>query len=133
MRIRPVTEEEAIAFYGARYLPAWDLWGADQDGVLVGICGLTVEPQYNGTALQDQARVFGFFDLERCPAGFGIRAILAIRDFLKEQDRSIYVQCNDALPTAEKFLTVLGFTPTDEYMRDLRTTSRKLRVWKWQA
>ena len=62
--------------------------------------------------------------------GFGIAAILGMAGFLREHRKTVYVQLDDSEPLAERLLTALKFTPTDEVW--IFDRNRKMRLWKWQ-
>lgn len=98
----------------------------------IGLVGIIREPSYVGSILEDEGRWIGFFELKKNISDIGLRAIRGIAYRLRELREEIWVQCDDTHPTAERFCTILGFRPTDQFCASWRDPSRKLRMWKWQ-
>ena len=132
MIIRDLTPEEEKAFFGHRDPAIRDMQCAEIDGKVVAVCGVIRDPRYYGSIFEEDGRWIGFFQVAPDAPSVGAMAVVAMRQYLKRQTEPIIVQWDDAYPTAEKLLRVLGFTPTEEFMPDYRETSRKLRVWTWQ-
>jgi len=131
MLIREPTPEEERAFFGYRDPAIRDLQCAVIDGRVAAMCGVIRDPRYYGSIFEEEGRWVGFLQLAPDAAPLGVHAVVAMRHYLKKQTEPIIVQWDDAYPTAEKLLRVLGFAPTDEFMPDYRDFSRKLRVWIW--
>jgi RimJ/RimL family protein N-acetyltransferase len=133
--VRPATVAELKFFYEAVVLPAYEeVRGLFLDGKLVAVCGVLPDPSYTGTFLDDEAPTIGFFDaLPGLEKTIGFDIVRRIRGWLKEQGRTILVQCDDAHPTAEKFLRTLGFKPSGERRRHLQNSDRMLEIWRWEC
>jgi hypothetical protein len=132
MEIRDATPEEEIAFYGRHDDNVRDLKCAVIDGAVVAMSGVLRDPRFADTIFEERGRWFGFLELAPGAAPLGWRAVAAIRAYLRQRTEPIIVQWDDALPKAERLLTVLGFQRTDEFIHDFRDPSRKLRIWQWQ-
>lgn len=132
MIIREPTPEEEKAFFGNCDPAIRDLKCAVIGGAVVAMAGVIRDPRYYGSIFEEDGRWVGFLQLAPGAAPLGVNAVIAMRRYLEAQTEPIIVQWDDAYPTAEKLLRVLGFSPTQEFMPDYRDTSRKLRVWQWQ-
>lgn len=132
MIIREPTPEEERAFFGANDPAIRDLRCAVVGGQVVAMSGVIRDPRYYGTIFEEDGRWVGFLQLAPDSAPLGVNAVIAMRRYLESQTEPLIVQWDDAYPTAEKLLRVLGFTPTDEFLPDIRNPPRKLRVWSWQ-
>lgn len=132
MIIREPTPAEEAAFFGGNDPAIRDLRCATIGGTVVAMAGVIRDPRYYGSVFEEDGRWIGFLQLAPDAALLGVHAVIAMRRYLETQTEPIIVQWDDAYPTAEKLLRVLGFTPTDEFMPDYRDISKKLRVWLWQ-
>lgn len=132
MIIRDATSEDERAFFGANDPTIRDLRCAVIGDTVVAMAGVIRDPRVCGSIFEEDGRWIGFLQLAPGAAPLGVNAVIAMRRYLESQTEPIIVQWDDAYPTAEKLLRVLGFTPTDEFIPDFRNISRKLRVWLWQ-
>lgn len=132
MLIREPTPQEERAFFGANDPSIRDLRCAEVGGQVVAMSGVIRDPRYYGTIFEEDGRWVGFLQLAPDAAPLGVNAVIAMRRYLETQTEPLIVQWDDAYPTAEKLLRVLGFTQTDEFLPDIRSPPRKLRVWQWQ-
>lgn len=134
MLIREPTPEEERAFFGTNDPAIRDLRCAVIGGQVAAMCGVIRDPRFYGSIFEEDGRWVGFLQLAPDAAPLGAMAVVAMRHYLKTQTEPIIVQWDDAYPTAEKLLRVLGFTPTNEFLPDFTNPNspRKLRVWQWQ-
>lgn len=130
--IRPAEPQEVKRFLGLIPNGLIEASGAFDGEEMIGICGIIRDPLYAGTWLEDEADLFAFFEMKRKPEDIGLRAILAMADALKRYSEPLFVWCDDAFPTAEKLLHILGFRPTGQTRGHWREAGRKLRIWmRW--
>ncbi len=62
-----------------------------------------------------------------------VRVLLAMRSYLARQPGPIYTALDlQKFPDAERLDTVLGFEPTDYYVRKPDESGDSMRVWMWQ-
>ncbi len=133
IEIRKATPEEIRDFYGSRVHGLVDIFGAFDGESCIGMCGVMRDPRYIGSLFEEKGRLVGFLDMRETPQSFGPRAVKAILSYLRNQGKTIYVQCEDyRFPKASRLLGILGFEPTEEIWADFRNPSQKLRLWKWQ-
>jgi len=132
MLIRDATPQEERAFFGSNDPTIRDLRCAVTGDTVVAMAGVIRDPRFCGSIFEEDGRWIGFLQLAPDAAPLGVHAVIAMRRYLETQTEPIIVQWDDAYPTAEKLLRVLGFTPTDEFIPDFRNISRKLKVWLWQ-
>jgi hypothetical protein len=132
MDIRDATPEEERAFFGHNDPCMRELKAGVEDGKVIAMSGVMRDPRYHGSIFEEDGRWIGFLQLAPDVPPLGFQPVLAMRHWLKSQREEIIVQCDDALPKAEKLLGVLGFTRTDEVMADFRRPGVKLRIWTWR-
>lgn len=131
--IREANEAEVKSFLGFCPRGLRQAFGAFDGDRAIGLCGIIRDPAYVGSILEEEGRWIAFFDTEKVPMLLGMRFAHSIKHFLRSQEEEIWVYCESRHSTAERFLDVLGFIPTDEIRPNWRNPSEKLRMWKWQG
>ena len=133
--VRVPTLDELRMFYEFRLIPDMEeVRGLFVRGRMIGISGILPDPHCTGSLLEDEARTIGFFDVIPGQEDLiGLDMVRRIRGWLKENNRTVWVQHDDKHPKAEKLLRVLGFEPTDEVRGDLQNSGRQLRMWRRAA
>ena len=100
-----------------------DAWGAFEDETCVAIAGY----------LEWDGRLWVSFDVLKGGTEFGAAMVRALRRGLNVHNRTCCVQCDDVeMPKAKRLLTLLGFTPTNDFYPDARAGEQPLRIWTWE-
>jgi hypothetical protein len=137
MIIRTPTEQEKREFWGMadgeRNDPRIrDVKGAFVNGKMVGVAGVMRHPAFFGSIFEEDGPWIGFLQMDMEAKVSGAAIVVEMRHYLKTQTEPILIQHDDAFPQAKRLLEILGFRPTHLEARDLRNSSRILRIWKWQ-
>ena len=129
--IREPNERELKEFYNAPALPRFErVWGLFLCDGMVAVSGVIPDPQLIGSPLEEVARTIGFLDVRPgVPLFAAMDIVRRMRAWLRDTERTVWVQHDDKFPRSERLLTALGFRPTNEVRRDLQNTDRQLRMW----
>lgn len=127
---RAVLPEEARRFYSTPTLPQMhSCTGLFVDGELLGLSGTLPYPAYVGSPLEEEAPCIGFLNLQPgLPLCLGLEVVRHMRNWLKAEKRTVFVQHDDSFPHSEQLLRILGFRPTHQSYADANS-GRQLRVW----
>lgn len=135
--VRAATSGELKLFYETVTLPDFEVaHGLFIGGKMVAVSGILTDPSHGGTFLDDVSPLIGFLDIAPgLNASVGFDIARRLRGFLREQNRTVFVQQNDSYPQADKLLRAIGFKPTHIMRKDLQNpnSNRKLRMWIWQG
>ena len=131
---RKLSPDELKKFYhGIRVQEVEEVFGYFIGEKCIGVAGVMCDPGYFGTIFEDDGSRYGFVDVRETGKIIARRVIHEMRQYLRERNKTLYVQCDDVnYPDAWKLLKVLGFIKTDKTEMDMRT-KQHLGVWKWQA
>lgn len=134
VEIRQASVGEIKAFYGGiRIREVAEAYGAFVNGTPIAMGGIMIDPLKCNTIFNESARLIGFFDVKSKEFSIGAKAVLAIRNNMRRIGREIFVQCDkETHETAERLLSILGFTRTEEMECDSRSPKKQLRIWRWQ-
>jgi hypothetical protein len=120
MKIRPATRAEIESFYGD--------YAGFMDHVHAAIEGNRILAM-GGLSHQD-GKCWGSLDIRERPQSGVFGLVKALIRGIKAAGGPVYVQCND--DSADRFLRLIGFIPTNNLQPDMRDGTRQLRVYKWQ-
>lgn len=134
IEIRTASPEEVKAFCGTIPHGMREAWGAFEGNEILGVVIILRDPLYAGSIFEDESDWYVLFDMPEVPEGVGFRILMTIGQEIRRFDFPLYAWHDDRFPTAEKFLRLFGFKPTERRRESWKVAGRKMRIWKrWQG